>query len=158
MNVTDRARAAIRDIALRNGVDCPLVRVKLSYPQPGVRLISAEFANDYNINSHCDYVDEIDNISFVIDHATHASLTEATLDIGYNNQFFVKWKKESVDELHPASSNKNRRNRKKRGCQRRAVCKCSPRQHRPLPLECRSPSDGWAFRGVPLDIPRPRSP
>lgn len=114
MNVTDRAYGAIQDIALRRGVDYPLVRVRLSYPQPGVRLIATEFVNDYNINTQCDVIDELADLSFVIDQASYGELEEATLDIGRNYQFFIKWKKESNHELHAASADKANGNRKKR--------------------------------------------
>ena len=112
MNITDRARATIIDIALRRGVDKPLVRIAINYPSPGVRLISTNFINDYNINTQTDVVDNAHiGIVLVYDQTSQQVLSDAMLDVNRGNQFFVKWKKEETHDLYKESSGQDSRDR-----------------------------------------------
>lgn len=116
MNVTDRAIMAIQDLAIRQGCSYPLVRIKVTYPQPGQRMISTNFVQDHHINSQSDVLSEHwgGDICIVMDQLSDSELALATLDVSGGHRFIFKWPQETNNELHAEGKRQNNRNRKRR--------------------------------------------
>lgn len=111
MNITTSAHRAIIDAALRAGESHPLVRISITFPPGGQRLISTSFIKDYCVDSQKDRLENHDGLSLVMDPTSSQALEGAVLDAKYG-RFDIKWPSEDKNEIHRKSKRKNRRNRR----------------------------------------------